>query len=283
MSTREDGPGEGPATPSGNETGPEVGTVVQRALELADQSLLVELAAAEELASLAEGPTAVHAARQHLASSAPADPRVAQATRLLDQAIDDTPDQRSHHDRLRRLGRAIGIGDDLPIDPDLDSGDTAEPSRTHRPSAVPVHRAHLAVLGAVAAGGFVGTLGRYEVAIAWPAGAGHFPAAIFVINTSGAFLIGLLITVIAERIRPTRFLRPFAITGVLGGWTTMSTFAVGVDTLVRSGDVATAGGYLAATLVAGVTGVTAGIALGRYRPWTADRSPVTGEGEGGRP
>ena len=249
--------------------------MVARALELADQSLQAEMAAAEELAALAPGRTAVHAARRHLAAHA--SPRAAQATRLLDQAIDHRPDPPPSGDRLRRIGRAIGVGDDLPIDPDLDSGDTAGPSRTHRPSAGRVHRGQRGVLGAVAVGGFVGTLGRYEVATAWPSGPGHFPAAIFVINTSGAFLIGLLVTVIAERIRPTRLLRPFAITGVLGGWTTMSTFAVGVDTLVRSGDVATAGGYLAATLVAGVTGVTVGIALGRYRPGMNARSRATDE------
>jgi len=277
MTPAEDGSAEDAAVPRQDGADPDVGPVVARALELADQALRAEQAAAEELAALAEGSAMAHAARQHLADAAHASPRAAQATRLLDQAIDDHVDSSSSADLLHRIGRAIGVDDDLPIDPDLDTADTAEPSRTHRPSGTRVHRGHPGVLAAVAAGGFIGTLGRYEVATAWPAGAGHFPAAIFVINTSGAFLIGLLVTVIAERIRPTRFLRPFAVTGVLGGWTTMSTFAVGVDSLVRSGDVATAGGYLAATLVAGVTGVTVGIALGRYRPGMGGRSRAIDE------
>ncbi|HEX3946576.1 MAG TPA: CrcB family protein, partial [Acidimicrobiales bacterium] len=104
-----------------------------------------------------------------------------------------------------------------------------------------------------------------EVGQAWGTPTGHFPTDTFVINTSGAFLLGLLLTVILERLTPPRYryLRPFAATGVLGGWTTYSTLVVDVVTLGKAGDLATAGLYLGLTLVCGLAGAAAGIALGR--------------------
>jgi CrcB protein len=130
-----------------------------------------------------------------------------------------------------------------------------------------VRRSHPGVLLAIAAGGFLGALARYELALAWPVRPEQFPASTFVINTSGAFLIGLVLTMAVERDRgragPWRFVHLFACVGVLGAWTTMSTIAVESDTLVRAGDAALAVGYLAATMVAGVAAAVAGAAAGR--------------------
>jgi CrcB protein len=117
----------------------------------------------------------------------------------------------------------------------------------------------------MAVGGFLGTLGRYELTLAWPGPASGFPTATFVINTTGAFLIGLVLTVILERLGPTRYLRPFAVVGLLGGWTTMSSLAVEADVLIKQGHALTALGYLGATVVAGVIAAALGIALGRVR------------------
>ncbi len=122
------------------------------------------------------------------------------------------------------------------------------------------------MLAAVAAGGFLGALGRYEVGLAWPARPGSFPAATFTINTSGAFLLGLLLTVLLEHFPANRHLRPFACVGVLGAWTTMSTLAAETDMLVRGGHPATAVGYVAATLIAGIAATVAGIGLARHVP-----------------
>ena len=119
------------------------------------------------------------------------------------------------------------------------------------------------VVAAVTAGGFLGALGRYEVGLAWPARAGRFPAATFTINTSGAFVLGLLLTVILNWFPDSRYLRPFFCVGVLGAWTTMSTLAAETDLLVRGGRPAIAAGYVAATLVAGVTATVAGASLAR--------------------
>ena len=96
------------------------------------------------------------------------------------------------------------------------------------------------VLAAVGAGGFLGALGRYELGVAWPTPAGHFPWTTFTINVSGAFALGLVLTLLLERVGPTRYVRPFFCVGVLGAWTTMSTFAVEGDLLVKSGRAAMA-------------------------------------------
>lgn len=172
------------------------------------------------------------------------------------------PSPRHFYDRV---ARAVGAADGLPIDPDLDPDDPAEPSVAHRPLAH-LHRAHPAALAAIATGGFLGAWGRYELGLAWPQRAGTFPTTTFVINTSGAFLLGLVFTALAERFatrRRGRAIRLFACVGVLGAWTTMSTLAVEADTLVRRGSVALAALYLGATVGAGLAAVTAGMALGR--------------------
>jgi CrcB protein len=118
-------------------------------------------------------------------------------------------------------------------------------------------------LAAVGAGGFVGALGRYELGLAWPTPAGHFPWTTFTINVSGAFLLGLVLTLVLERLGATRYLRPFFCVGVLGAWTTMSTFAVEGDLLVKDGHAATALAYVAATLLFGVGATWTGAALAR--------------------
>ena len=116
---------------------------------------------------------------------------------------------------------------------------------------------------AVGAGGFLGALGRYELGLAWPTRAGHFPWTTFTINVSGAFLLGLVLALLLERGGSTRYVRPFFCVGVLGAWTTMSTFAVEGDLLVKDGHVATALVYVVATVVVGVSFTWIGVALAR--------------------
>ncbi len=182
----------------------------------------------------------------------------------------------------RRVARALGADDAFPIDPDLEPADPSEPARGHRRAPVPVHRRHPRVLAAIAAGGFVGALGRYELQLAWPVAPGHFPSSTFVINTSGAFLLGLVLTVSVERdrVRTTtwRYIRLFACVGVLGAWTTMSTVAVEADALVRSGTVGTAAAYLTATTAAGAAAAAVGTAMGRLHRRVGPRPAAGGGG-----
>ncbi len=121
-------------------------------------------------------------------------------------------------------------------------------------------------LALVAAGGAVGTLARYALSAAVPVLWG-MPAAVFAINVVGAFLLGLLLAVLArgadDGIR--RRLRLLLGTGVLGGFTTYSTFAVGADGLFVSARPWQGVLYALATVVVGAAASLAGIALGARR------------------
>ncbi len=132
-------------------------------------------------------------------------------------------------------------------------------------------------LAPVAAGGAIGSVGRYLVglAIGAPAGSG-FPWAIFTINVTGCFLLGFVMIYLLDVWPPRRELRLFLTTGVLGGYTTFSTYATGVLHLIQGGAFATAETYALTSLVAGATAIWCGIVLARrlsvlHRRKAADR------------
>jgi CrcB protein len=117
----------------------------------------------------------------------------------------------------------------------------------------------IGVLAAVAAGGAVGTILRYELALAEPVASGRFPWATFTANIVGAVLLGILLTLFVDSWAPTRYLRPFAAVGVCGGLTTFSTWMVESVLLVRADAAGTAALYVVLSLVAGVAGVALGV------------------------
>jgi len=128
-----------------------------------------------------------------------------------------------------------------------------------------------AVLAVVSSGGALGALGRYGLAVAWPHRPNHFPWATFVTNVSGCLLIGVLMVLISEVWSAHRLLRPFLGVGVLGGYTTFSTYSVDIQQLVAAGAARTALAYLAGTLAAALAAVYAGIALTRLATRTHPR------------
>ncbi|MDT7567232.1 MAG: fluoride exporter [Pseudonocardiales bacterium] len=113
--------------------------------------------------------------------------------------------------------------------------------------------------GAVAAGGALGALARYGLALAIPPVPGHFPLATFLTNVVGGLLIGVLIVVLTELTTPHPLARPFLVTGILGGFTTFSTYAVDVEHLLAAHAVGVALGYLMGTLVAALAATWVGI------------------------
>jgi fluoride exporter len=123
-------------------------------------------------------------------------------------------------------------------------------------------RRDLPVLAAVAAGGVLGALARYGVSSAWPHEPGGFPWATFGINVSGCLAIGVLLVVITELRSTHRVTRPFLGTGVLGGYTTFSTYAVETERLLSDHPV-TALVYLFGTAAAALVAVQAGVVLAR--------------------
>jgi CrcB protein len=114
------------------------------------------------------------------------------------------------------------------------------------------------VLGAISAGGVLGALARDAVATAWPHAASGFPWSTFVINASGCLLIGILMVIVTEVVPHRRLVRPFLGVGVLGGYTTFSTYIVDIHKAAAAGAPWVALIYLASTLVAALLAVWAG-------------------------
>jgi CrcB protein len=119
------------------------------------------------------------------------------------------------------------------------------------------------VLAAVSTGGAVGALARYGLASAWPGQTGAFPWATFVINVSGCLLLGGLMVLVTEARPAHPLVRPFLGVGVLGGYTTFSTYAVETRGLVTAGTVGTGLAYAAGTLFVALAAVYAGTVLAR--------------------
>jgi CrcB protein len=80
---------------------------------------------------------------------------------------------------------------------------------------------------------------------------------------SGCFLIGILTVLVTEVGTAHHLVRPFLGVGVLGGYTTFSTYAGDVQQLVTAGAARTGLLYLAGTLVAALAAVSAGLTLTR--------------------
>lgn len=130
-------------------------------------------------------------------------------------------------------------------------------------SRVPHFRADAIV--AVAIGGFLGALARYELGEAFPTATGHWPWTTFGINVAGAFLLGMLLEALL-RLGPDdgwrQRVRLGAGTGMLGAFTTYSSLAVDTTLLLREREGISALTYAGGTVLAGMAATLLGIALG---------------------
>lgn len=124
-------------------------------------------------------------------------------------------------------------------------------------------RGDMALVAVVAAGGAIGALARYGLTRAIPVQSGQLPWATAITNVTGCFLIGILMVVVTEVWSAHRLLRPFLGVGVLGGFTTFSTYAVEVRGLVADGHVPLAFAYLVGSVVAALAAVLAGLWITR--------------------
>jgi len=115
----------------------------------------------------------------------------------------------------------------------------------------------------VAAGGALGSMLRYYVGrLMGPQADTSVPWHTFAVNITGAFVIGLLIVLAAKGGWPGWW-RPLIAVGILGGYTTFSTFSLEVVELALRGNTGTAVAYAVGSLAAGVAGCAAGIVVGR--------------------
>mgnify|MGYP002782088163 CR=1 FL=1 len=115
----------------------------------------------------------------------------------------------------------------------------------------------------VAIGGALGAVARALLSTAiqtrWPS---RWPAGTIVVNVSGCLVLGLIIGLLAARPHLAPAWRAFAAVGVLGAFTTFSTFEAETLALLQRGDVATACGNVVVSLVAGLGAVWVGQVLG---------------------
>ena len=119
---------------------------------------------------------------------------------------------------------------------------------------------------AIALGGMLGASGRYALELAWAHPDGSVPWATMLTNASGCLLIGVLMVYVVEAgpgAGRHRLVRPFLGVGVLGGYTTFSTYAVQTDALLARGRPLLALGYLLGTLLAALLAVVLGVTVAR--------------------
>lgn len=115
-----------------------------------------------------------------------------------------------------------------------------------------------------AIGGALGAAARYGVNLTAPKLLGHgFPWATMIVNVTGSFVMGLLITVMALAWSTSQEMRVFLATGVLGGFTTFSAFSLDFVTLYERKEYGLAFGYAGSSVVMSLVAVFAGLYLAR--------------------
>lgn len=117
---------------------------------------------------------------------------------------------------------------------------------------------NLSALLGVALGGATGSMIRYAIQSAFRLSA--FPVGTILVNLGGSFLIGLA-AAYAERGAP--WIRPWLLTGFLGGFTTFSAFSLENLRMLRDGDIVAALGYALLSVAGGVALASAGYLLAR--------------------
>ncbi len=116
----------------------------------------------------------------------------------------------------------------------------------------------------LAIGGAIGTICRYWLAkwLGETAGGKVFPLGTFVINVTGSFVLGMVATIILERLPPTHQDWYLLLgTGLCGGYTTFSTFEWETYKLVRDGSLWIALANVVGSVVVGFLGIVMGAVL----------------------
>ncbi|HZT76309.1 MAG TPA: fluoride efflux transporter CrcB [Vicinamibacterales bacterium] len=114
----------------------------------------------------------------------------------------------------------------------------------------------------IAVGGALGSVARYLFSTTVLRTTGSlFPAGTFAVNLVGCFVFGLIAGAAEQRVQLVPELRMFLLVGVLGGFTTFSSYAFESFALIRDGQFAWAGINVVGQVVAGLAGMWAGYVI----------------------
>ncbi len=116
----------------------------------------------------------------------------------------------------------------------------------------------------VGIGGFIGTIARFVLGSYIGNRFGtRFPYGTFVINVSGSFLLGMVMTVLAQKTDASPNWRYLVPIGFIGAYTTFSTFEYETLRTVQDGQVLIGFANIALSVIVGLAAVWAGIVVGR--------------------
>lgn len=115
----------------------------------------------------------------------------------------------------------------------------------------------------VALGGAIGASLRYLVGVGLHRALGQtaFPVGVISVNILGSLLMGLFVALAAQR--GLTHLSPFVMTGILGGFTTFSSFSLEVITLYERGDLGLAAAYILGSVILSLVAIFLGLLLAR--------------------
>lgn len=120
-------------------------------------------------------------------------------------------------------------------------------------------------LAAVAVGGALGAVARYQLSLwvhaRWPSA---FPTGTLVVNLIGCLLIGVLAGTLESRMPASPAARLFFGVGILGAFTTFSTFELETLLAIERGHMAMALSYVAASVIVGLAAVWVGLRMGSH-------------------
>lgn len=161
---------------------------------------------------------------------------------------------REHEHELERE-----VGADLhrlPLDPEVTAAPPAPPLRELVGGCADL-------LPVIAVGGAVGSLARWGLAEAFPHAGSEVAWGTVLANLAGSLLLGLLMAFVLDVWQDRRYVRPFLGVGVLGGFTTFSTYELDARGLFAADRPGIAVAYLAGSLLGGLLLVTVGVVAGR--------------------
>jgi CrcB protein len=117
---------------------------------------------------------------------------------------------------------------------------------------------------AIAVGGALGSLARHFLSSAIYSATGTaFPWGILIVNILGGLFMGLIVELGALKLNYSMEMRAFLTTGILGGFTTFSTFSLDAALLIERGELVSAAVYMVVSVVLSVLALFSGLWLVR--------------------